>query len=353
MKWNGKRPTQFGSGGRRGFTLVELLVVIAIIGVLVALLLPAVQSAREAARRSQCTNNLRQLALAVLNYESSRSELPPAGSFGPKPASKTASVNEISGLNHSWVVLILNEIEERAIYDQFDIKSVNVALTPGSPAAAQPASLLCPSAGSDGKYYEHRLIKAPDGEPSRFGKGNYAAYVSVYHSNKLGFPGALPLFGQKLRQVTDGLSSTLLVSEVRTRDLTTDVRGAWALPWSGASVLAFDMHSEQGPSNIDGFEPIPDWATDGLARTPNAAIYDSIDKCADQEAAFFEGMPCSGDGREGSGSFRSAAPRSNHIGGVNTAFLDGHVGFAADDIDPIVMAYQVYIRDGQTTLEQP
>jgi prepilin-type N-terminal cleavage/methylation domain-containing protein len=64
---------------RRGFTLVELLVVIAIIGVLVALLLPAIQAAREAARRSQCANNMRQLSLAVLNYESSRKELPPSG----------------------------------------------------------------------------------------------------------------------------------------------------------------------------------------------------------------------------------------------------------------------------------
>lgn len=341
--------TQQSKSRGAGFTLVELLVVIAIIGILVALLLPAVQSAREAARRMQCTSNMKQLALAILNYESSRGELPPAGSYGIKPS--TATINEITGLNHSWIVFVLNEMEEGAIYDQFDLQNVNIAQTLNSPAANQPASFLCPSDGAQGRLYQHRLIPAPDGEPSMFGKGNYAAYVSVYHSNFLGYPGALPLFGQELSKVTDGTSSTLLLSEVRTRDLQSDVRGAWGLPWAGASILAYDMHNENGFRAIENFLPKQDWLEDGLARTPNAVIYDSIDRCEDPENAFFEQMPCAGDGREGAGSFRSAAPRSAHVGGINTAFLDGHVIFTTDDIDPLLMTYQVYIRDGQVTSE--
>lgn len=344
------RPTE--SRLRPGFTLVELLVVIAIIGILVALLLPAVQAAREAARRMQCSSNMKQLALAVLNYESTRGSLPPAGNYGPKPSSPTATVTEFSGLNHSWLVYILNEIEESALYDQFDLESVNIALTPGLPAQAQPASLICPSDGAGGRFYTHRFLPTPGGG-AEFGKGNYAAFVSVYHSNRLGFPGAIPLFGQELRKVTDGTSSTLLLSEVRTRDNVKDPRGAWALPWAGSSILAYDMHSVNGVFATDNFEPDPTWVDEELARTPNAIIYDSIDRCDEAAAALFEGLPCLApdDDREGSADFRSAAPRSAHVGGVNTAFLDGHVTFTTDDIDGLVMAYQVYIRDGEVITE--
>jgi prepilin-type N-terminal cleavage/methylation domain-containing protein/prepilin-type processing-associated H-X9-DG protein len=93
---------------KRGFTLVELLVVIAIIGVLVALLLPAIQAAREAARRAQCTNNLKQVGLALLNYESSKKSLPP-GSGYTRPEPKG-----------TWVVAIAPYFEESALFDRYD-----------------------------------------------------------------------------------------------------------------------------------------------------------------------------------------------------------------------------------------
>jgi prepilin-type N-terminal cleavage/methylation domain-containing protein/prepilin-type processing-associated H-X9-DG protein len=92
---------------RRAFTLVELLVVIAIIGVLVALLLPAVQAAREAARRAQCTNNMKQLGLAILNYESAKRVLPPSHTTAPR---------------HNFVAYILPYMEQSALAAQFDLK---------------------------------------------------------------------------------------------------------------------------------------------------------------------------------------------------------------------------------------
>src|SRR5262245_46188100 len=95
---------------RRGFTLVELLVVIAIIGILMALLLPAVQGVRESARRTQCTNNLKQIGLGVHNYHDAFKKLPNAYS-------------EKTGL--SWQVYILPYIEQAARFEKFDITTVN------------------------------------------------------------------------------------------------------------------------------------------------------------------------------------------------------------------------------------
>src|SRR5690349_8211986 len=101
---------------RDAFTLVELLVVIAIIGILVALLLPAIQAAREAARRSQCTNNLRQLGIAALNYESAKKEFPYGRRSGTDSQGKTVT---------QWghIPFVLRYIEEDATYSLIDFSA--------------------------------------------------------------------------------------------------------------------------------------------------------------------------------------------------------------------------------------
>src|SRR5215204_4508077 len=104
---------------RSGFTLVELLVVIAIIGVLVALLLPAIQSAREAARRAQCQNNIKNAATGVLTYESSRKILPQGMTF---PKALESNIGYLSFFNANWIISILPNIEEQHLYDSFDLK---------------------------------------------------------------------------------------------------------------------------------------------------------------------------------------------------------------------------------------
>jgi len=102
----------------RGFTLVELLVVIAIIGILVALLLPAVQSARETARKTQCRSNLKQIGLALQMYHDSKDEFPPATTW-ENPAQMDRARSNQFGPN--WVILALSFMEGQTIQDTFDL----------------------------------------------------------------------------------------------------------------------------------------------------------------------------------------------------------------------------------------
>jgi prepilin-type N-terminal cleavage/methylation domain-containing protein len=126
-----------GRNLRRGFTLVELLVVIAIIGVLVALLLPAVQAAREAARRSSCSNNLKQIGIAIHNFHDVRNEMPPA------------SLTDSGGNSNwaSWAVFIMPYLEANALYDSFDLSlPINHGDQPNNPGRFTPLKVyICPS----------------------------------------------------------------------------------------------------------------------------------------------------------------------------------------------------------------
>jgi prepilin-type N-terminal cleavage/methylation domain-containing protein len=112
---------------KNGFTLVELLVVIAIIGILVALLLPAVQMAREAARRSSCINNLKQLGLAVHNFESNNKTLPHSGQCDSTGSSTTTY------MIHSTGTVLLPYIEQQSLYQQFDHTTNAIAAYNASP----------------------------------------------------------------------------------------------------------------------------------------------------------------------------------------------------------------------------
>lgn len=210
----------------KGFTLVELLVVIAIIGVLVSLLLPAVQAAREAARRTQCSNNLKQLSLALHNYENVLNTFPPAG---------------IDSNQMSWVVLTLPFFEQKALYDQFNFTrgawnaSNRITIVQG----VRLKPIICPDLTTKADSYSvfvttpdesnvsalhYYAVLGPNG-PTAAGTSQPPYLVQGIDAG-FGFCAAQGAFGQALvtgpnvvpannplRTFTDGTSNTLLLGE--------------------------------------------------------------------------------------------------------------------------------------------
>ena len=231
-----------------GFTLVELLVVIAIIGVLVALLLPAVQAAREAARRMQCTNNFKQIGLADLNYHDSHGNLVPArlgpDGTGSKETRHLRNKTERSGA--SGFVLLLPFIESGTLYEQFDVyknnsiwPSTEVPNEPGTSGtwktAAREAAIgirpdfyVCPSSGdlpqSEVTSYDSWSIKPATGNYAfnaghRGINGGFAVDACMTKHHNTG--PHLYWATRSIRQIEDGTSNTLSVGEVidsHTRD---------------------------------------------------------------------------------------------------------------------------------------
>jgi prepilin-type processing-associated H-X9-DG protein len=308
-----------------------------------------VQAARESARRVQCTNNLKQLAIGVQNFENAHGTLPPAGAFPPAEAavhwSTTGAYYRLDmriGKLHSWVTRILPYIEQQTLFKQFDFDQ-HVAANPSRPQAAQPATLLCPSDDAFGRMYTYDDPPF-DGQPVPFAKGNYAGFASPFHIDGYHYRGALWLYGVTLGEIVDGTSDTLLLGEVRTRDEPRDQRGAWALPWSGATQLSVDMHY---PTYGENEEPSAGYVYDtisfGVTQTPNSNVPDVLYDCPDLVGEQLEAMPCNTQ----HWGYISAAPRSHHPRGVHVAYCDGHVTFMANEVNETSMAYQAAINDEQ------
>lgn len=186
----------------RGFTLVELLVVITIIGILVALMLPAVQAAREAARRTQCLNNLSQLGIAIQNYESAHGVLPPGTVNAKGPIHNTAT-----GYEMSWVVQILPQIDEATTFKNIDFAVGAYDKKNAAVRAINMSLLACPShtgprhlgpAGAEGWYMSDYAACHNDVESPIDVDNHGVMYLNSHISQK---------------DVTDGVTHTIYVGE--------------------------------------------------------------------------------------------------------------------------------------------
>ena len=315
---------------RRGFTLIELLVVIAIIGVLIALLLPAVQAAREAARRAQCTNNMKQLGLAMHNYESANGSLPP-GRIWRQGVPAGCGTQIFGGCqNTPWFVLMLPQFEQQSLANAF-----NFALGSEGPVTPLPIGMIANSTVAANKV---AMFQCPSDEERTFRitpayaggalssfiftKGNYGASWGNTQWAQSSPPGStiqyIPsAFGHKLvtfASVRDGLSNTAFMAEV-VQGAEFDVRGVmWSTLPGGASYMSrFTPNQYQDYYNLES-------GGDRL----NQVVF-----CVNEPR-----LPCmAANNGNGSDSQAFAGARSRHPGGINTLFGDGSVHFIKDTIN--------------------
>lgn len=321
------------SRSQSGFTLVELLVVIAIIGILVALLLPAVQAAREAARRTQCANNQKQAGLALLNYEQHQKKFP-AGNAG---WNKTGS----EWLGHTALFMILPFLEQGIVEDRlrYELRWINPQNA--DVAREQIPTYQCPSDNTKGRVgkfsnrYGFTTYHSRSNISMSFGKlylhpcnvpipqDTVARYGRPEHELENGGPFRMDE-GRRLREFTDGISHTVMVSEVRagqddvfhhSQDRERDGRGFWCIPFMFSAYLHVN--------------------------TPNSSAVD-CGPCNSSQAN--DVAPCTPTCTE---CEQHMAARSYHPGGVNALSCDGHVAFYSDSIDLAVWQAVATIDGGE------
>lgn len=289
----------------RGFTLIELLVVIAIIGVLVALLLPAVQQAREAARRSQCKNNLKQIGLALHNYHDVHLVFPLASYYqGLNPLGP--------GLNSQWgwSSMILPFIDQAPMYNLLNIGPSTFEQAANDPirlaALTTPLSVfMCPSDPEGGVNRNRPFLAKSSGgmiltQTVFFGKSNYMACNGNH-----GGEGIFQSGGGKvaIKDITDGTSNTIMVGERSSPKYArqTALTGPWAGIWPGQEFTS------SGITNV--------WCLAGTTQYQmNTGKHSDV---AGSTTATDE--PLSGFG-------------STHTGGAHFCMADGSVRFISENI---------------------
>lgn len=304
--------------------MIELLVVIAIIAILIALLLPAVQQAREAARRSTCKNNLKQLGLAMHNYHDTHRTFPPGAvwyGIGSAPEN-----GRDANWGTTWVVQVLPFMDQANLYNNYNM-SLNARSANGNSTSsvlqAKIPSLICPSQpGVD----RSNLTQDFNG----FSKITYAASVGAgstltrtdyTNPNRRGFFSAVAQNGAKIRDVTDGSSNSIMLSEIVVSISTGDDKGAWG--WCTGALFS-------GRNN------------NGIL-TPNAKVYDATPYSSNNTS---DNNFNRRNNPDRTGTLSGQAARSFHVGGVHATMGDGAVRFLSENIDQTTYLNLLSISDG-------
>ncbi len=364
-------------GVRRGFTLVELLVVIAIIGVLVALLLPAVQAAREASRRSSCSNNLKQMGLALHNFHDTYGRFP-AAMINPGRANVgggtniwnykgpevdlqaiygrggTSDASNYRVFNHTGFVALLPFIEQRPLFDRYSYLNINngsnpYGQTPGPDPTGNPNRIVastalkvytCPSdqspppveiASAAGSFYE-RLTPGVARGNYLFSTGYYTDYDRDYSVTATWARGAFGNNGAAAMNMRDGTSNTIAIGEA-TQLWHDPAYGPYPLGGTHTSVHGRILHCTQ--NNAD--------CTHGFVASGGTNLATCLNYCA------INGH----NGRLASGytDYRATWQYawqfgSRHPGGAQFVFCDGSVRLLTNTIDYVRVLMPLSTPDG-------